>query len=225
MRMNNVMSGDVLLNELAALTKNFSGAELSGLVKSATSFAFNRHIKVGTTAGVGDDLDQMQVNLDDFLNALDEVKPAFGVAEEELKSVIQNGIIKFSPLIDEILHDGKLFVEQVRTSTRTPLVPLVLENSLSCIDRSSFRFPIYQVDLTREHGRILGNPKINYLYKVFSDSYKSPMSVIVVDNIERILDWVPIGPRFSNGVLQALMVLLGKRPPKGEKVISISDII
>lgn len=29
--------------------------------------------------------------------------------------------------------------------------------------------------------------KINYLYKVFSDSYKSPMSVIVVDNIERIL--------------------------------------
>lgn len=27
-------------------------------------------------------------------------------------------------------------------------------------------------------------------------------------------DWVPIGPRFSNGVLQALMVLLNKRPPK-----------
>lgn len=100
MRTNNVMAGDVILEELAALTKNFSGAELSGLVKSATSFAFNRHIKVGTTAGVGDDLDQMQVNLDDFLNALDEVKPAFGVAEEELKSVIQNGIIKFAPEID-----------------------------------------------------------------------------------------------------------------------------
>jgi vesicle-fusing ATPase len=32
--------------------------------------------------------------------------------------------------------------------------------------------------------------KINYLYKVFSDSYKSPMSVIVVDNIERILGTV-----------------------------------
>lgn len=28
------------------------------------------------------------------------------------------------------------------------------------------------------------------------------------------LDWVPIGPRFSNGVLQALIVLLNKRPPK-----------
>ncbi|EFP77668.1 uncharacterized protein PGTG_03624 [Puccinia graminis f. sp. tritici CRL 75-36-700-3] len=68
----------------------------------------------------------MQVNLDDFLNALDEVKPAFGVAEEELKSVIQNGINKFSPPIDEIHHDGKLFVEQVRMSTWTPLVSVLI---------------------------------------------------------------------------------------------------
>jgi len=67
--------------------------------------------------------------------------------------------------------------------------------------------------------------KIAQLHKIFSDSYKSPMSVIVVDSIERLLggfrsvtllitDWNPIGPRFSNGVLQALVVLFGKRPPK-----------
>lgn len=29
-----------------------------------------------------------------------------------------------------------------------------------------------------------------------------------------ILDWVPIGPRFSNAVLQALQVLIKKKPPK-----------
>jgi vesicle-fusing ATPase len=46
MRINGVMADDVNIEELASLTKNFSGAELNGLVKSATSFAFNRHIKV-----------------------------------------------------------------------------------------------------------------------------------------------------------------------------------
>lgn len=46
MRTNGVMASDVNIEELASLTKNFSGAELNGLVKSATSFAFNRHIKV-----------------------------------------------------------------------------------------------------------------------------------------------------------------------------------
>lgn len=46
MSTNGVMDHDVDLDELSALTKNFSGAELGGLVKSATSFAFNRHVKV-----------------------------------------------------------------------------------------------------------------------------------------------------------------------------------
>lgn len=46
MRTNKIMDHDVDLEELAAVTKNFSGAEISGLVKSATSFAFNRHVKV-----------------------------------------------------------------------------------------------------------------------------------------------------------------------------------
>lgn len=46
MRTNGVMDDDVDLEELAANTKNFSGAEIGGLIKSATSFAFNRHVKV-----------------------------------------------------------------------------------------------------------------------------------------------------------------------------------
>lgn len=64
--------------------------------------------------------------------------------------------------------------------------------------------------------------KINYLNKVFSDSYKSPTSVIVVDSIERIIDWTPIGARFSNAVLQALLVLMTKRPPKGNRLLVLA---
>jgi vesicle-fusing ATPase len=120
MRKNGVMDEDVDLLELAALTKNFSGAEISGLIKSATSFAFNRHVKVsspmtpccqsregwqhcfqvGTVAGISDDVENLRVNRSDFLNALEEVHPAFGVSEEELAQVIQNGIIHFDKVID-----------------------------------------------------------------------------------------------------------------------------
>ena len=28
------------------------------------------------------------------------------------------------------------------------------------------------------------------------------MSIVVLDDIERLLEYVPIGPRFSNGILQ-----------------------
>lgn len=130
MRTNGVMDDDVDLHEIAALSKNFSGAEIAGLVKSATSFAFNRHVKVGTMAGISDDIDKMRVNRDDFMHALDEVQPAFGVSEEELQQVVQNGIMHFAPHIDVILRDGQLRVEQVRTSTRTPLVTALMHGSL-----------------------------------------------------------------------------------------------
>ena len=34
------------------------------------------------------------------------------------------------------------------------------------------------------------------------DSYKSPLSMILIDDIERIIDYTPLGPRFANTVLQ-----------------------
>lgn len=35
-------------------------------------------------------------------------------------------------------------------------------------------------------------------------------------------EWVPIGPNFSNAVLQALLVLLARRPPKGRRLLIIA---
>lgn len=48
--------------------------------------------------------------------------------------------------------------------------------------------------------------------QVFDDAYKSPFSVVMVDNVERLLDYAPIGPRYSNMVLQALLILLKMMP-------------
>jgi vesicle-fusing ATPase len=229
MRSNGVMDDDVDLDELAAVTKNFSGAEIAGLVKSATSFAFNRHVKVGTMAGIDDNVEDMRVNRDDFLHALDEVQPAFGVSEEELQQVVSNGIMQFAPHIDVILRDGQLRVEQVRTSTRTPLVTALLhgppgsgKTALAATIAMSSQFPFIKLISPENMVGMGESQKIAYLNKVFNDSYKSPLSIIVVDSIEKIVEWVPIGPRFSNSVLQALSVLLGKRPPKVRQCTSLS---
>lgn len=46
MRQHGKLANDVNLEELAALTKNFSGAEIEGLVRAAQSTAMNRLIKV-----------------------------------------------------------------------------------------------------------------------------------------------------------------------------------
>ena len=64
--------------------------------------------------------------------------------------------------------------------------------------------------------------KCQHIHKAFMDSYKSPLSLIFIDDIERIIDYVPIGPRFSNTVLQTLLVLLKKIPPdEGRRLLVI----
>merc|ERR1711933_125863 len=61
--------------------------------------------------------------------------------------------------------------------------------------------------------------KIAYMVKIFDDAYKSPFSIVILDDIERILEYVAIGPRFSNPVLQAVLVLLKKQPPIGRRLM------
>ncbi|KAF8213952.1 vesicular-fusion protein SEC18 [Mycena galopus ATCC 62051] len=229
MRKNRVMDDDVDLEELAAKTKNFSGAEINGLIKSATSFAFNRHVKVGTMAGISDDVENLRVNMGDFMRALEEVHPAFGVSEEELQSVIQNGIIHYDSTIDELMRSGGLIVEQVRTSKRAPVVNVLLhgppgsgKTALAAAIAQASQFPFIKL-ITPDNMVGMGElQKISAITKVFSDSYKSPLSVVVVDNIERLIDWSPMGARFSNPVLQALLVLIGKRPPKDRRLLVIA---
>ncbi|OBZ70486.1 Vesicular-fusion protein sec18 [Grifola frondosa] len=229
MRANGVMERDVNLHELAALTKNFSGAEINGLVKSATSFAFSRHVKVGTLAGISDDIENLRVNRTDFLNALDEVQPAFGVSKEEMEQVVENGIIHYGSIVDDLLRSGELFVDQVRMSTRTPLVSILLhgppgsgKTALAATIAQASQFPFMKLVSPDSMVGFSESQKVAAIAKVFSDSYKSPLSVVVVDNLERLLDFTPIGPRFSNSVLQTLMVLLARRPPKGRRLLIIA---
>lgn len=230
MRDNKVMDSDVDLLELASLTKNFSGAEISGLVKSASSFAFNRHVKVGTMAGVSDDIVNMKVNRQDFHDAMDEVKPAFGVSEEELETCIHGGIMHFSEAVGNILEEGNLFVKQVREpESTTSLFSVLLHGSpgsgktaLAAKIAIDSDFPFVKLISPEDMIGFNEMAKIQHMNKVFNDAYKSPTSVVVIDSIERIIDWVPIGPRFSNSVLQAVMVLLGKQPPKDRRLLVLA---
>lgn len=229
MRDSGILDRDVDLNEIAHVTKNFSGAEISGLVRSATSFALNRHVKVGTVAGVADDVNKIMVNRDDFEHAFDDVKPAFGVSEDEMQRCLRGGIIHFSPFIDNILNEGRLIVQQVQEPDSTPLFSAILhgppgsgKTALAAKIALESNYPFIKLCSPDNMIGYNESMKIEHMRRIFDDAYKSPLSVVLMDNIERIVEWVPIGPRFSNGVLQALMVLLKKEPPKGRRLLVLA---
>ncbi|KAL2167899.1 hypothetical protein VTG60DRAFT_636 [Thermothelomyces hinnuleus] len=230
MKENNVMGDDVDLAELAALTKNFSGAELSGLVKSATSFAFARNIKVGTMATVSEDVANMKVVRQDFLNALEEVKPAFGADGAELEDALPYGIIHFSQSIPAILNDGMLYVENVRQQERLRHTSVLLhgppasgKTALAAHIAMKSDYPFIKIITPASMVGFRDEvAKKDHLHKIFTDAYKSPLSMLIIDNIERLIEWNPVGPRLSNSILQALVTLLQTPPPKGHRLLILA---
>lgn len=64
--------------------------------------------------------------------------------------------------------------------------------------------------------------KIKIIKDIFSNAYKSEVSMIIIDDIERLLEYVHVGSRFNNNVLQCFLTYL-KMPPekKGHKLIIV----
>lgn len=122
-----------------------------------------------------------------------------------------------------------MYVDQVKNSSRTPLVSVLLhgpsgsgKTALAATIAMASEFPFIKLISPESMVGFSENAKMSHINKIFNDAYKSPLSVIMVDCIERILEWVPIGPRFSNACLQTLLVLFKKPPPKGHKLLVIA---
>lgn len=227
MRTNNLLERDVDVAELASLTKNFSGAEINGLVKAAASFAFSRHTEVGQMAAVKQDVASMKVNRADFMNALTEVRPAYGVSEAELEDAVRMGIIHYAPHIDATIRDMMRVVHMIKDDPNKFSTSVLFhgprgagKTALAAQIAIQSGFPFVKMvtpaDLVGYRDDFA---KKDYVHKAFADAYKSPASILILDDFERLIGWNPIGPRFSNVMLEAMTTLLVSKPPRVSRAL------
>jgi vesicle-fusing ATPase len=126
MKENSFLGTDINLQELAARTKNYSGAELEGVVKSATSYALNRQLSMDDLTKPVEE-ENIKITMEDFLHAIYEVQPAFGASTDDLERCRLNGMVDCGHRHNHIYKRAMLLVEQVKVSTRSPLVTCLLE--------------------------------------------------------------------------------------------------
>ncbi|XP_043688342.1 vesicle-fusing ATPase [Telopea speciosissima] len=227
MKENSFLAADVDLQELAARTKNYSGAELEGVVKSAVSFALNRQLSLDDLTKPVDE-ESIKVTMDDFLTAIQEIRPAFGASTDDLERRRLNGMVECGERHKHLYERAMLLVEQVKVSEGSPLVTCLLEGlsgsgktALAATIGIDSDFPFVKIISAETMIGLSESSKCAQIVKVFEDAYKSPLSIIILDDIERLLEYVAIGPRFSNLICQTLLVLLKRPPPKGKNMLVI----
>nr|GME05322.1 vesicle-fusing ATPase [Ipomoea batatas] len=220
MKENSFLAPDVNLPELAARTKNYSGAELEGVVKSAVSFALNRQLSLDDLTKPVDE-ENIKVTMEDFMHALHEVIPAFGASTDDLERCRLNGIVECGQRHEHIYRRAMLMAEQVKVSKGSPLVTCLLEgpsgsgkSAMAATVGIESDFPYVKIISAETMIGLTEGSKCAQIVKVFEDAYRSPLSIIILDDIERLIEYVAIGPRFSNLISQTLLVLLKRLPPK-----------
>jgi vesicle-fusing ATPase len=114
------------LPEIAEQTKNFSGAEIEGLVKAASSYALTRCVDLKDLKKAPD-TKNLIVQYADFELALGDIEPKFGAKSQELKAFYRNGFVPYGDTFDNLMTTLERLVEQVRTSDKTPLMSILLQ--------------------------------------------------------------------------------------------------
>ncbi|KAA8526142.1 hypothetical protein F0562_007758 [Nyssa sinensis] len=225
MQENSFLAPDVNLQELAARTKNYNGAELEGVVRSAVSRALNRQISLDDLTKPVDE-ESIKVTMKDFLNALQEIVNAFGASTNDLEHCRLNGMVDCGGRHEQIFQRIMLLAKQVMVSNGRQLVTCLLEGpsgsgktAMAATLGIDSDLPYVQMISAKTMIGLSESSKCARIVKVFEDAYKLPPSIIILDDIERLLEYVAIGPRFSNVISQTLLVLLKQLPPKGNVLV------
>ena len=113
MREANRISAAALANldMVAEKTKNFSGAEIEGLIKAASSYALTRCVDVKDLSKPPDEKNLI-LKLEDFERALTDVEPKFGAKSQELKALYRNGFVPYGETFDFLMSTMERLVEQ-----------------------------------------------------------------------------------------------------------------
>ncbi|ELQ75426.1 AAA+-type ATPase, partial [Trachipleistophora hominis] len=250
LKKNNVLDG-VSLEEVAKQTNNYTGAELTAVVKSAVSYALERGLK-RKTGSAGDDADSgidegssdagsenggdnyctgsaagrqgasgesspntirvsdnIRVTMEDFLKAIDEVKPAFGLNEQEFTIFKKNyySLRHHADIMQQIKEKIAYLLKTTFYNTSNILLcgeSGVGKTTLSVRAALSMKIPYVKLISPREVIGYSEVEKIQFIKEIFINGYKCKQCLIIIDDIESLIDYVPLGPRFSNAVLQTI---------------------
>ena len=164
-----------------------------------------------------------------FLDAFGEIQPMFGVNSNELENCIQFGMLNYGENYEILSSKISSLIDQIKNSNNISLLSVLLEGETGCGKTSLASylalhsgFPYIKIISPNTLVKYMEKGKYTSISNTFEDGYKSPFSIIILDNIEDLIDYVRIGYRYSPLLLQTLKVYIKKLPPKkGKKMLII----
>ncbi len=218
-RDNQLMEPNVNLDELANNSVNFTGAEIEGLVKSAVSYAISREIDVNN---INENKKNIQpiVTVSDFDRAFNDVKPMFGNISEEINQYLKTPFLVWGDL-QSLINEMKLYIKNLKNGNVLSMVLTGSANTgktklLSMIANESDITCIKMITPTK---LLSIGDKANHIMMEFDNCLTAESSILILDNLERIIEWSSYTSAYNNRTLQMIMTLIRRQIDQNKKMI------
>ncbi|KAM0686736.1 transport between ER and Golgi ATPase protein [Conglomerata obtusa] len=233
MKRNNYLNSNVDLNGMSKMTRNYTGAEICAVVKSAASYALEREVKGRDELQMEQVQEQciesklqnkndsksetnknkIDITMNDFMLALEEVKPSFGLKEEDFAGYKK--VYYELPSFITAFLTGKSLIEKLKSKTPPKTLSVLFhgepgtgKTTTAIKTALNSNFPFVKIIAPKHMVGLNDNEKINYIKDRFMEAYKSEESIIILDEIESLIDYVAVGPRFSSSILHCLKIFI-----------------
>jgi SpoVK/Ycf46/Vps4 family AAA+-type ATPase len=227
MKANGYLDDLVDIKLLADATVNFTGAEIAGLIRSAQSFAMMESVRnelheVKDNSGVnmnGNTNQKILVSNQHFELALNEIRPAFGIAREKWSNYQLGGFIGSAPSALVEWCD-----KPIKSSMRTLLIHGA--HGTGCTATASY---IAEKCKTFNFVRWLSASKILHMSEhskakllrdTFENAFCCDRSLIVIDDLEEWMEYIN-GARFSSYLFKQLLNLCRQQPANGKECVLV----
>ena len=208
--LKNGYTSNLNLDDIAKLSINFTGAEIESIVKNAVSYSISREIDVSNLENAKNI--KPKITQDDLVRGFKEIKPLFGSLSNEIGIITSKEFRLYSDnykyVYDDIINNinqnkkGKIISFLIHGDYfvgKTTLACNIMKNSnIGCIKfiNSEKLINSYLKDQT--------------IYEIFDSGYKSETLGIVLDSVEKIIEYSRLGNQYNNKILQVIYTILDK---------------
>lgn len=222
----NCISPEVDLKEIAALTKNYTGAELEGLVKDSRSYAVNEIVDLKNLSKKIE-INNILLTREHFLKAFENYIPKFGLSADNLDYYLQNGITDYSEEFIKIKTELCDFIDGFK-SNNTKMLSSIGIYGFTGTGKTAFsvwlskyaNFPYVKVISNNDIAGYSESSKNDYIKDAFEQAYLSEQSVIVLDGVDTIIEYyrdeITGTLRFMNSVYNVIKTYIRKNPTKSK---------
>eukprot|EP00052_Salpingoeca_macrocollata_P026788 m.250476 g.250476 ORF g.250476 m.250476 type:complete len:873 (+) comp22641_c1_seq2:58-2676(+) len=237
MRSSGLLGASVDTTALAKSTPRFSGAEIAGIVRNAASLAVERFYRAEENIGQQTSVDNMVVEMADFVQAIEALEPAYGTSHDTLlQRYLPLGLIQCGYEQQKVLAATSRLLLQFRAETSgtksASRAPHILFHGPAGTGKTALAVHLalnsdFEFVRVIDPSSMLHLPldrRIARLIEEFQNGYKAKSGLLVLDNIETLVGMVLSAQQtaLSHDMAHAFMALLQATPPARSKLIVLA---